>query len=267
MICTVFWNFYGMNEMAEATFYNLIDNLEQYLEYQRDEGIQRLEVDRAVLVELARRPEAEPVEAAETSVAAAVPIPVDFGSLEEIAAHISTCRNCPLCEDRANTVPGEGNADSPDILFIGEGPGADEDAQGRPFVGRAGQLLTKMIEAMGYRREEVFIANVVKCRPPNNRAPLPEEMEACLPYLRQQIRLIKPEIIVGMGATAIRGLLGKTAGITRLRGTWQQYEGIKLMPTFHPSYLLRDPSKKKDVWQDLQLVLKKLGKEPPPRGK
>ena len=254
-----------MNEMAESTFYNLIDNLERYLEYQRDEGVPRLEVDRAVLVELAKRPEAEPVMAAEAPVTAAVPIPENFQSLEEIAAHISTCRNCPLCEGRTNTVPGEGNSDSPDIMFIGEGPGADEDAQGRPFVGKAGQLLTKMIEAMGYQREEVFIANIVKCRPPNNRAPLPEEMEACLPYLRQQIRVINPKVVVGMGATAIKGLLGKTAGITRLRGTWQEYEGIKLMPTFHPSYLLRDPSKKKDVWQDLQQVLKELGKEPPER--
>jgi len=251
--------------MAETTFYNLIENLETYLEGQRDEGVQRLEVDRAVLAELARMPEAEPVVAAVAPVAAAVPVPENFQSLEEIAAHVSTCRNCPLCASRTNTVPGEGLANTPDILFVGEGPGADEDAQGRPFVGAAGQLLTKMIDAMGYQREQVFIANVVKCRPPNNRAPLPEEMEACLPYLRQQIGLIKPKVIVGMGAIAIKGLLGKTAGITRLRGTWQEYGGIKLMPTFHPSYLLRDPSKKKVVWQDLQLVLKELGKEPPAR--
>ncbi|MEN8255944.1 MAG: uracil-DNA glycosylase [Verrucomicrobiota bacterium] len=250
--------------MAETTFHSLVEDLGKYLEYQRDEGVQRLEVDRAVLVELARKPE---VEVSETVTVGAAPIPTDLKSLEEIAAHISGCRNCPLCEGRINTVPGEGNADSPDILFIGEGPGADEDAQGRPFVGKAGQLLTKMIEAMGYQREEVFIANIVKCRPPNNRAPLPEEMEACLPYLRQQIGLIKPKAIIGMGATAIKGLLGKTTGITRLRGTWQEYEGIKLMPTFHPSYLLRDPSKKKDVWQDLQQVLKALGKEPPPKQK
>jgi len=248
--------------MVETTFHNLIENLENYLEYQRDEGVQRLEVDRAVLAELARKPEADvPVAVA----VGAAPIPMDLQSLEEVAVHISSCRNCPLCQGRTNTVPGEGSADSPDILFVGEGPGADEDAQGRPFVGKAGQLLTKMVEAMGYRREEVFIANIVKCRPPNNRAPLPEEMEACLPYLRQQVRLIKPKVIVGMGAVAIKGLLGKTVGITRLRGTWQEYEGIKLMPTFHPSYLLREPSKKKDVWQDLQQVLKELGKEPPER--
>ncbi|MEN7972455.1 MAG: uracil-DNA glycosylase [Verrucomicrobiota bacterium] len=246
--------------MAETTFHGLIDDLEKYLEYQRDEGVQRLEVDRAVLSELTKVPAPEAPEAARVEVAS---IPQDFTSLEGIAAHIATCRNCSLCQGRTNTVPGEGNADSPDIMFIGEGPGADEDAQGRPFVGKAGQLLTKMIEAMGYQREKVFIANVVKCRPPNNRAPQPEEMEACLPYLRQQIGLIKPKTIVGLGATAIKGLLGKTAGITRLRGTWQEYEGIKLMPTFHPSYLLRDPSKKKDVWQDLKQVLTELGKEPP----
>jgi uracil-DNA glycosylase family 4 len=246
--------------MAETTFYNLVDNLEKYLEYQRDEGVQRMEVDRAVLAELAGPPEIDPA-----SVAEAAPVPENFQSLDEIAAHISSCRNCPLCQGRTHTVPGEGNADAPDIMFIGEGPGADEDEQGRPFVGKAGQLLTKMIVAMGYQREQVFIANVVKCRPPKNRAPLPEEMEECLPYLQHQIRLIKPRIIVGLGASAIKGLLGKTAGITRLRGTWQEYEGIKLMPTFHPSYLLRDPSKKKAVWQDLQLVLKDLGKEPPPR--
>ncbi len=253
--------------MAETTFYNLVENLETYLEYQRDEGVQRLEVDRAVLTALAKEPEAVPIPPGELAGVEAAPIPGKFKSLEEITAHVLACRNCPLCQTRTNTVPGEGNADAPDIMFIGEGPGADEDAQGRPFVGKAGQLLTKMIDAMGYSREEVFIANVVKCRPPNNRTPLPEEMEACLPYLRQQVELIRPRVIVGLGATAIKGLLGKTAGITRLRGTWQEYGGIRLMPTFHPSYLLRDPSKKKDVWQDLQLVLKELGKEPPPRKK
>jgi uracil-DNA glycosylase family 4 len=195
----------------------------------------------------------------------ALTIPGNFQTLEEIAADVAGCRRCVLCRGRANAVPGEGNAGSPDIMFIGEGPGADEDAQGRPFVGKAGQLLTKMIVAMGYAREDVFIANVVKCRPPDNRAPLPEEMETCLPYLRQQIGLVRPKVIIGLGATAIKGLLGKTAGITKLRGTWQEYGGIKLMPTFHPSYLLRDPSKKKVVWQDLQLVLKELGKEPPPK--
>lgn len=249
--------------MSITTFQGLIEDLEKYLEYQRDEGVQRMEVDRVVLTELARSVESSPVSTKKAVSPAA--LPADIHSLDEIVAHISNCRNCPLHADRTNTVPGEGNANTPDIMFIGEGPGADEDAQGRPFVGSAGQLLTKMIDAMGYRREEVYIANIVKCRPPNNRAPLPAEMEECLPYLRKQIGLIKPKVIVGMGATAIKGLLGKTAGITRLRGTWQQYEGIRLMPTFHPSYLLRDPSKKKEVWQDLQQVLSELGRKPPVR--
>lgn len=253
--------------MAGSTFQGLMENLESYLMYQRDQGVQRVEVDDAVLAELSISPDitAAPVEWAPETKGGAIPDHVQ--SLEEMAAHISTCTICPLSLKRTHTVPGEGNTNSPDIMFVGEGPGAEEDAQGRPFVGKAGQLLTKMIEAMGYHRDEIYIANIVKCRPPENRAPLPAEMEACLPYLRQQIQLIKPRIIIGMGATAVKGLLGKTAGISRLRGTWQAYEGIRLMPTFHPSYLLRDPSKKKEVWQDLQKVLKELGREPPQKTK
>lgn len=250
--------------MSEITLHGLLSNLENYLKYQRDEGLQRVEVDRSTLADLARSPESISIVSAQTQ-APPAPIPLDLGSIDHIATYVSTCHNCPLCSNRTNTVPGEGKVDSPDILFIGDGPGAEEDTQGRPFVGPAGQLLTKMIEAMGYRREEVFITHLIKCCPPNNRAPLPAEMEACLPYLHQQIKFLKPKTIVGLGATAIKGLLGKTVGITRLRGTWQEYEGIPLMPTFHPSNLLRDPSKKKVVWQDLQLVLKVLGKEPPAR--
>jgi len=246
--------------MTEPTFDGLIEDLEKYLAYQRDEGVQRLEVERAVLEELAREPEsAEP----EPVTVAAVPIPADFSSLQEIAAHVAQCGNCPLCSSRTHAVPGEGNANGPDIMFVGEGPGPDEDAQGRPFVGKAGQLLDKMIEAMGYRREEVFIANVVKCRPPDNRKPLREQMDECLPYLRQQIGLVKPKVIVGLGGTAVEGLLGRPVAFTRLRGTWQEYEGIPLMTTFHPSYLLRDPAYKKEAWADLKLVLAALGKEPP----
>ena len=248
--------------MAETTLHTLIDDLSTYLEYQRDEGVQRLEVDRAVLESLTRDPEPTMTEPVLVEAAA---IPDDFKTADAIAAHIARCHNCPLCRERKNTVPGEGNCDAPDIMFIGEGPGEDEDAQGRPFVGKAGQLLTKMIEAMGYRREQVYIANVVKCRPPKNRKPLPDEMKMCLPYLQQQVELIKPAILVGLGATALEGLLGKPVGITRMRGVWQDYKGIKLMPTFHPSYLLRDPSKKAAVWSDLKLVLKELGKEPPER--
>jgi len=248
--------------MGETTYYGLIEDLQKYLEYQRDEGVQRMEVDRAVLEDLAREPEAV---APEVTVVQAAPIPDHFTSLDELSSHISRCTNCELCRERNHTVPGEGNADAPDILFIGEGPGADEDAQGRPFVGKAGKLLEKMLDAMGYERSEIYIANVVKCRPPNNRKPLHEEMEQCLPYLRQQIRMIRPKVIVGLGGTAMEGLLGKPVSITRMRGVWQEYEGIKQMPTFHPSYLLRDASKKKEAWIDLKLVLAELGKKPPAR--
>lgn len=252
-----------MLKMAdETTYYGLIEDLEKYLEYQRDEGVQRLDVDRAVLAELAKEPE---VEIQEEVVVEAAPIPSDFKTMEAISEYISKCSNCELCQTRNSTVPGEGNVNSPEIMFIGEGPGAEEDAQGRPFVGKAGQLLTKIIEAMGYDRGDVYITNVVKCHPPNNRKPVKDEMEMCLPYLRQQIGLIKPKIIVGLGGTAIEGLLGRPVSITRMRGVWQEYEGIKLMPSFHPSYLLRDPTKKKDAWADLKLVLTELGKEPPAR--
>ncbi len=146
-------------------------------------------------------------------------------------------------------------------MFIGEAPGADEDRQGLAFVGAAGQFLTKMIQAMGYSRDQVFIANVCKCRPPNNRTPTPPEMAACIPFLKRQIALIKPKYIVALGNTAILGLLGKS-GIMRLHGVWQEFEGIPLMPTFHPAYLLRAPAAKRDCWKDLQLVMAKLGKTP-----
>ena len=248
--------------MPETTFQSLVEEIEKYLEYERDEGVLRMEVDRTVLDELARKPETDRPETLEMRT---VPVPAEFDTIDAVAAHVLQCRSCPLCLERTHAVPGEGNAQAPDILFVGEGPGADEDAQGRPFVGKAGQLLDRMIDAMGYRREEVFIANVVKCRPPGNRKPTSDEMQMCLPYLHHQIRLIQPRVIVGLGATAMEGLLGKPVAISRMRGIWQDYQGIRLMPTFHPSYLLRDNSKKKDAWQDLQQVLAALGREPPPR--
>jgi DNA polymerase len=150
-------------------------------------------------------------------------------------------------------------------MFVGEGPGEEEDRQGLAFVGAAGQLLTKMIEAMGLTREEVFIGNIVKCRPPNNRQPTAEEMQTCIPYLERQIEILKPRIIVALGATAMKGLMRVETGITRLRGTWMSYRGIDLMPTFHPAYLLRYPPAKHDAWKDLQDVLARLGRRPPPR--
>lgn len=152
------------------------------------------------------------------------------------------------------------------MCFVGEGPGADEDEQGLPFVGKAGQLLDRMIAAMGLERDEVYVCNIVKCRPPNNRKPQPEEIAACVHYVERQIEIINPEVIVALGATAVEGLFGSSVGITRLRGRFKLYKGrIAVMPTFHPAYLLRNPAAKRDVWDDLQKVLHHMGREVPQR--
>ena len=175
---------------------------------------------------------------------------------EQIEQMIQNCRRCGLCEQRHSIVLGEGNRQA-DIMLIGEGPGADEDAQGRPFVGKAGQLLDKMFSAIDMRREDLYITNVVKCRPPGNRTPLDEEAQACLPILRMQYRLIRPKIVVCLGATATRHVYDPEARITRVRGQWMEKNGAFFLPTYHPAALLRDESKKKDVWQDLQSIAQK----------
>ncbi len=170
---------------------------------------------------------------------------------------IQDCRKCGLCQGRTRTVPGEGNPRSP-LLFVGEGPGANEDAQGRPFVGAAGQLLDRMLASIGLVREQVYIANVVKCRPPGNRAPTPEEAGACLPHLRAQVSLIRPKIIVCLGATPARYILGDDARVTRDRGQWVQRRGVRMMCTYHPAALLRDESKKQPAWADFQAIREAL---------
>jgi DNA polymerase len=177
------------------------------------------------------------------------------------------CLRCPhLASSRKNVVFGVGNPDAR-LMFVGEAPGADEDEQGEPFVGRAGELLTKIIQATGLQRDDVYIANILKCRPDTpgqtagNRKPTPDEMATCIPYLHEQIDLIRPQVLVALGATAVEGLLGKTIGITKLRGTWKSYRGIPLMPTYHPAYLLRNQamSEKRRVWEDMLAVMEKLG--------
>ena len=183
-------------------------------------------------------------------------LPDDLDAMREI---VRNCRSCRLCQSRQNTVFGEGNPHA-QLMFIGEGPGADEDASGRPFVGAAGQLLDKMITAMQFARQEVYIANIVKCRPPHNRNPEPDEAASCIGYLKKQIDLIKPECIVLLGAVASKFLLEKREGVNKLRGNWMEYNGIPLMVTFHPSYLLRNPDAKRDAWSDLQKVMAKFGK-------
>ena len=174
-------------------------------------------------------------------------------TLEDIWRDIGDCTRCGLCEGRTQVVNTHGNRTAR-LMFVGEAPGADEDAQGKPFVGRAGQLLTKMIEAMGIKREDVIIGNVNRCRPPGNRQPTLEEAAICRPFLFREIVAVQPEIIVVMGNTALRNLLEVREGITRVRGKFQDFRGIKVMPTFHPAYLLRDPSKKRETWEDLKMV-------------
>ena len=180
-------------------------------------------------------------------------------TFEDIHADIGDCTRCPLYQGRTNIVHTEGNRKAR-LMFVGEAPGADEDIQARPFVGRAGQLLTKIIEAIGLKREEVLIGNVNRCRPPGNRPPTPEEASMCKPFLLREIASVQPEVIVVLGNTATKNLLDAKLGITKLRGEFQEYEGVKVMPTFHPAYLLRDPSKKRETWQDLQKVRDYLDK-------
>ena len=178
---------------------------------------------------------------------------------------LGDCQRCKLAPGRKNLVYGVGNPDA-ELVFVGEAPGADEDMQGEPFVGKAGQLLTKMIEAMGYRREDVYICNVLKCRPPGNRNPEPDEVASCEPFLKRQLAAIRPRMIVALGKFAAQCLLRDDTPITRLRGGFRSYEGIPLMPTLHPAYLLRDPSKKKLAWEDLKAVnaaLARVGIHPP----
>jgi DNA polymerase len=179
-------------------------------------------------------------------------------SLPELRAAIGDCQRCKLCSGRTHLVFGVGNP-AAKLMFVGEGPGRDEDLQGEPFVGRAGQLLTDIItKGMGMRREDVYIANVIKCRPPENRNPEPDEVAACEPFLKKQIDLIRPEIIVALGKFAVQTLLQSKIPITKLRGNWHSYHGIKLMPTFHPAYLLRNPADKRLVWEDIKKVLREM---------
>jgi len=185
-------------------------------------------------------------------------------ALAAVREGLGECTRCKLAKGRHHLVFGVGDPQA-ELVFVGEGPGEDEDLQGEPFVGRAGQLLTKMIEAMGYARGDVYIANVVKCRPPGNRNPEPDEIEACEPFLRAQLAAIRPKVIVALGKFAAQTLLRDGTAISRLRGRWFTYEGVKLMPTFHPAYLLRSPDEKKKAWDDLQLVMKELGKSSPRR--
>ncbi len=260
----------------------LLDATIQHLRGLKDQGVRFVDVSPENLANLAQppkptasrpapRPATPPPPSATAPTPAAPPASTvseaKVAAFAELRARAMACVKCPnLASSRKNVVFGVGSIGA-SLMFVGEAPGADEDEQGEPFVGKAGQLLTKIIQAMGFQRESVYIANILKCRPDTpgqtsgNRKPTPQEMETCIPYLHEQIDLIQPKVLVALGATAVEGLLGKTVGITKLRGQWQTYRNIPLMPTFHPSYLLHNQvlSEKRKVWEDMLAVMEKLG--------
>ena len=213
-------------------------------------------LERGGVVGLPRAPKAAAKPAASAK-APAAPSQKSPTTLQMIRDELGDCTRCKLHDKRTNIVYGVGHPDAP-LVFVGEAPGADEDRTGEPFVGAAGQLLTKMIEAMGLSRQDVYICNILKCRPPGNRNPEPDEIEQCEPFLKKQLAAIRPRMIVALGKFAAQCLLRSDAPISRLRGTWKEYEGIPLMPTYHPAFLLRTPSAKREVWADLQEVMREL---------
>ncbi|HJY28684.1 MAG TPA: uracil-DNA glycosylase [Pyrinomonadaceae bacterium] len=249
--------------MSQEELRDLVAETKKQLEHLRVLGVEGIQISAATAPAISiQQPRVEP-----PSPQASEPVTSLFGDIapapvkltkstetfEQIHAEIGDCTRCPLHLERTHVVHTEGNRKAR-LMFVGEAPGADEDAQARPFVGRAGQLLTKIIEAIGLKREEVLIGNVNRCRPPGNRAPMPDEASTCKPYLLREIAVAQPEVIVVLGNTAMKNLLDTREGITRLRGIFQDYQGIKVMPTFHPAYLLRDPSKKRETWEDLKKV-------------
>lgn len=240
--------------------------LSAHVEYYREMGIydfyrQRVP-ERTRTEEPIAKEESDPVAGSESLLDAAPPVIQDKpAALKVIREDIGDCTRCRLHKGRKNIVFGVGNVNA-EIMFVGEGPGADEDEQGEPFVGRAGQLLNNMISAMGLRRQDVYIANVVKCRPPGNRTPEKDECDTCGPFLLRQIEVIRPKVVVALGAVAAKYLLAINDSMSNLRGRWYEFKGARLAVTYHPAYLLRDPKQKKEAWKDLQMVMKYLGLKP-----
>jgi DNA polymerase len=263
------------------------DQLKAWLTYFEDLGLSPFYTDRAAL-ELPvgqafppAPPPASPLAAPRSATSTAPPVTspaavplvaapslfdsvdrVEGDSLENIRAFIGDCQRCKLCKGRNKIVFGDGNPRA-ELVFIGEGPGHDEDVQGLPFVGRAGKLLTQMIEAMGLARQDVYIANVVKCRPPENRLPEKDEISTCAPFLVRQLDVIRPKVIVCLGNCASQTLIGTNKSISHFRGQWFDYRGARLIATYHPAYLLRNPAAKSEVWNDLKKVMSFLGLKPP----
>jgi len=245
----------------------VLDQVRAYIEYQQSTGLDavpRRPRAAAPVVRPSAAPTAPPAAPTPTKIAPAAadlfaaPGVRRAATLEELRAELGDCQRCKLCTGRTHIVFGVGNPKAT-LMFVGEGPGRDEDLQAEPFVGRAGQLLTEIItKGMKMRREDVYIANVIKCRPPQNRNPEPDEIAACQPFLLRQIEIIQPKVMVALGTFAAQTLLGMKTPISRLRGHWYDFQGIKLMPTLHPAYLLRNPNDKRLVWDDIKMVLREL---------
>lgn len=247
-------------ELAELR--RLVASLREFLAFQYRQGIRWIAAPAAALAAAGSPQPPEPAPAI-----APTPPPPRL-TLEAIREELGDCRRCKLWRQRTQIVFGVGNPRA-ELMLIGEAPGAEEDRQGEPFVGAAGQLLNRLLTKLGLRRQELYIANVIKCRPPNNRTPEADEIATCKPFLLKQIEAIQPLIIVTLGTVATHGLLGTKIPLNRLRGHWQQYRGIPVMPTFHPSYLLRAPQERFKTWDDMQLVLAKwreLKTRPSPGG-
>ena len=259
----------------------LLDSVRDYIDQIREEGLDGLPMKNPPITPArddARRPAvverpAQPVSTPSAQTASSVELFAKYPGLEKtddlpaLQQFIGNCTRCKLHGGRTNLVFGVGDPKA-ELMFVGEGPGADEDAKGEPFVGRAGQLLTDIIErGMGMQRSEVYICNVVKCRTPGNRNPEPDEVEACQPFLFRQIEIVKPRVIVGLGTFAVQSVLKVKTPISKLRGNWHEVRGIKMMPTFHPAYLLRNPSDKRLVWSDIQEVMRTLGRPIPGRSR
>ncbi len=255
------------DEVPQANMLRLLRSVRARVEHQRTTGARWVPSVRATAaqaraavkapVSLPHKP--TPVSATTSGDLFADPGVRQAGSLDELRTHIGDCRRCKLWRGRTNVVFGVGKADA-DLMFVGEGPGREEDVQGEPFVGRAGQLLTEIItRGMKLRRADVYIANVVKCRPPDNRNPEADEIARCLPFLARQIELVQPRVIVALGKFAAQTLLGVATPISKMRGVWSEYRGIRAMPTLHPAYLLRNPADKRLVWEDIKQVMADLG--------
>ena len=223
----------------DQKFIEVINDLKSYLEYLQGMGIQSL-----------------PASGMETN----NPSPSQMTTLDEVRKELGDCKRCKLHRTRKTIVFGEGNEET-QLMFIGEGPGYDEDVQGRPFVGKAGQLLTKILQSINLPREEVYITNIIKCRPPQNRNPEPDEIQSCNPFLMKQIDVIQPKIICALGAFASQTLLKTDAKITALRGKFYDFEGIQVIPTYHPAFLLRNPERKREVWEDMKKIVELLGSD------